>query len=68
MASSPAGPCGGERETGEQRAGPPHPAGGRGPAAHPAPPARALDGYAAELRAAQAARVAAAKRWDLKKV
>ncbi|MFG3317383.1 polysaccharide deacetylase family protein [Streptomyces sp. NPDC048171] len=33
-----------------------------------APPARALDAYAAKLRAAQAARVAAAKRWDLKKV
>ncbi|GGR81835.1 hypothetical protein GCM10010220_37700 [Streptomyces parvulus] len=33
-----------------------------------APPARALDGYAAKLRAAQAARVAAAKRWNLAKV
>ncbi|WP_432080258.1 polysaccharide deacetylase family protein [Streptomyces sp. WAC 04229] len=33
-----------------------------------APPARALDAYAAKLRAAQAARVAAAKRWDLRKV
>ncbi|MFB7652199.1 MULTISPECIES: polysaccharide deacetylase family protein [unclassified Streptomyces] len=33
-----------------------------------APPARALDAYAAKLRAAQAARVAAAKRWDLKRV
>lgn len=33
-----------------------------------APPARALDAYAAKLRAAQAARVAAAKRWNLKKV
>ncbi|MGZ3100930.1 polysaccharide deacetylase family protein [Streptomyces sp. H72] len=33
-----------------------------------APPARALDAYASKLRAAQAARVAAAKRWKLKKV
>ncbi|MGC9380937.1 polysaccharide deacetylase family protein [Streptomyces sp. MH13] len=33
-----------------------------------APPARALDAYASELRAAQAARVAAAERWKLKKV
>ncbi|WP_181384238.1 polysaccharide deacetylase family protein [Streptomyces sp. NWU49] len=33
-----------------------------------APPARALDSYAAKLRAAHAARVAAAKRWGLKKV
>ncbi|RSN52437.1 polysaccharide deacetylase [Streptomyces sp. WAC 04229] len=33
-----------------------------------APPARALDAYAARLGAAQAARVAAAKRWDLRKV
>ena len=33
-----------------------------------APPARALDAYAAKLRAAQAARVAAAKRWDLRRV
>ncbi|WP_414496858.1 polysaccharide deacetylase family protein [Streptomyces sp. CRN 30] len=33
-----------------------------------APPARALDGYASKLRAAHAARVAAAKRWGLKKV
>ncbi|ANB08060.1 polysaccharide deacetylase [Streptomyces ambofaciens] len=33
-----------------------------------APPARALDAYASKLRAAQAARVAAAKRWNLKKV
>ncbi|MBZ6303791.1 polysaccharide deacetylase family protein [Streptomyces olivaceus] len=43
-------------------------AGVRGAAGQQAPPARALDGYAAELRAAQAARAAAAKRWDLKKV
>ncbi|MGW8631143.1 polysaccharide deacetylase family protein [Streptomyces sp. NPDC055793] len=33
-----------------------------------APPARALDAYASRLGAAQAARVAAAKRWDLRKV
>ncbi|MGW7277625.1 polysaccharide deacetylase family protein [Streptomyces sp. NPDC054844] len=33
-----------------------------------APPARALDAYASKLRAAHAARVAAAKRWKLKKV
>ncbi|CAL9553130.1 hypothetical protein SUDANB176_04488 [Streptomyces sp. enrichment culture] len=33
-----------------------------------APPARALDAYATKLRAAHAARVAAAKRWGLKKV
>ncbi|MET9368346.1 polysaccharide deacetylase family protein [Streptomyces griseoflavus] len=33
-----------------------------------APPARALDSYATKLRAAHAARVAAAKRWGLKKV
>ena len=33
-----------------------------------APPARALERYAAELRAAHAARVAAAKRWGLAKV
>ncbi|MEU6286493.1 polysaccharide deacetylase family protein [Streptomyces sp. NPDC046988] len=33
-----------------------------------APPARALDAYASRLRAAQAARVAAAKRWDLRRV
>ncbi|WP_343997558.1 polysaccharide deacetylase family protein [Streptomyces thermocarboxydovorans] len=33
-----------------------------------APPARALDSYATKLRAAQAARAAAAKRWGLKKV
>ncbi|MFF7332837.1 polysaccharide deacetylase family protein [Streptomyces sp. NPDC090306] len=33
-----------------------------------APPARALDSYATRLRAAQAARVAAAKRWGLDKV
>lgn len=33
-----------------------------------APPARALDAYATKLRAAHAARVAAAKRWGLKRV
>ncbi|CAL9464262.1 polysaccharide deacetylase family protein [Streptomyces sp. Tu 3180] len=33
-----------------------------------APPARALDSYATKLRAAYAARAAAAKRWGLKKV
>jgi peptidoglycan/xylan/chitin deacetylase (PgdA/CDA1 family) len=33
-----------------------------------APPARALDSYAAKLRAAHAARVAAAKRWGLAQV
>lgn len=33
-----------------------------------APPARALDAYASRLGAAQAARVAAAKRWDLRRV
>ncbi|SEE31000.1 Peptidoglycan/xylan/chitin deacetylase, PgdA/CDA1 family [Streptomyces sp. 3213] len=33
-----------------------------------APPARALDSYASRLRAAHAARVAAAKRWGLAKV
>ncbi|SHI05235.1 polysaccharide deacetylase family protein [Streptomyces sp. 3214.6] len=33
-----------------------------------APPARALHAYASRLRAAQQARVAAAKRWGLKKV
>ncbi|MER7192502.1 polysaccharide deacetylase family protein [Streptomyces flaveolus] len=33
-----------------------------------APPARALDSYASELRAAQAARVAAARRWNLREV
>ncbi|MCZ9344230.1 polysaccharide deacetylase family protein, partial [Streptomyces sp. TRM76130] len=32
------------------------------------PPARALDAYAGRLRAAHAARVAAAKRWGLKRV
>lgn len=41
------------------------PAGGR---PLQAPPARALDSYAEKLRAAQAARAAAAKRWGLKKV
>ncbi|MFI1027730.1 polysaccharide deacetylase family protein [Streptomyces sp. NPDC020951] len=39
------------------------------PAAAPAaPPARALHAYAARLRAAQQARVAATRRWGLKKV
>ncbi|CAM5567748.1 polysaccharide deacetylase family protein [Streptomyces griseomycini] len=52
--------CGGG-DGGEAR-----PAGGRQPL-H-APPARALDSYAAKLRAAHAARVAAAKRWGLKRV
>ncbi len=33
-----------------------------------APPARALDSYATKLRAAHAARAAAAKRWGLKRV
>ncbi|WP_217144342.1 polysaccharide deacetylase family protein [Streptomyces sp. AC627_RSS907] len=33
-----------------------------------APPARALDSYASELRAAHAARVAAARRWGLEEV
>ncbi|MFG3100316.1 polysaccharide deacetylase family protein [Streptomyces sp. NPDC048182] len=33
-----------------------------------APPARALDAYAGKLRAAHAARVAAAKRWKLRRV
>ncbi|GAB2722661.1 polysaccharide deacetylase family protein [Streptomyces bullii] len=33
-----------------------------------APPARALDSYATKLRAAHAARVAAARRWGLRKV
>lgn len=42
------------------------PAGGQQPLQ--APPARALDSYATKLRAAHAARVAAAKRWGLKKV
>ncbi|GAA2549606.1 polysaccharide deacetylase family protein [Streptomyces fimbriatus] len=42
------------------------PAGGQQPLE--APPARALDSYATKLRAAHAARVAAAKRWGLKKV
>lgn len=41
-------------------------AGGRRPLA--APPARAPDSYAPELRAAHAARVAAAKRWGLERV
>ncbi|MFJ9423995.1 polysaccharide deacetylase family protein [Streptomyces sp. NPDC101249] len=46
---------------------------GTGGAAHPAPgqqapPAEALDSYAARLRAEQAARVAAAKRWHLARV
>ncbi|WP_167551592.1 MULTISPECIES: polysaccharide deacetylase family protein [Streptomyces] len=42
------------------------PAGGQQPL--DAPPARALDSYATKLRAAHAARVAAAHRWDLRKV
>ncbi|MGW3587400.1 polysaccharide deacetylase family protein [Streptomyces fungicidicus] len=42
------------------------PAGGR--QALKEPPARALDAYADRLRAAHAARVAAAKRWGLKRV
>ncbi|WP_051767303.1 polysaccharide deacetylase family protein [Streptomyces sp. NRRL S-37] len=42
------------------------PAGGQQPLK--APPARALDAYATRLRAAHAARVAAAKRWGLRKV
>ncbi|MFH8453037.1 polysaccharide deacetylase family protein [Streptomyces fungicidicus] len=42
------------------------PAGGR--QALREPPARALDAYADRLRAAHAARVAAAKRWGLKRV
>ncbi|MER7051853.1 polysaccharide deacetylase family protein [Streptomyces sp. NPDC000351] len=39
-----------------------------GPQPLQAPPARALDAYASELRAAHTARVAAARRWNLKKV
>jgi peptidoglycan/xylan/chitin deacetylase (PgdA/CDA1 family) len=39
-----------------------------GPEALHAPPARALDSYAARLREQQAARVVAAKRWGLAKV
>ncbi|MFR0357725.1 polysaccharide deacetylase family protein [Streptomyces sediminimaris] len=39
-----------------------------GPQALQAPPARALGSYAAKLRAAHAARVAAAKRWGLARV
>lgn len=42
------------------------PAGGQQPL--DAPPARALDSYATKLRAAHAARVAAAHRWDLRSV
>ncbi|MFE7896369.1 polysaccharide deacetylase family protein [Streptomyces sp. NPDC057424] len=42
------------------------PAGGQQPL--DAPPARALDSYATRLRAAHAARTAAAHRWDLRKV
>lgn len=42
------------------------PAGGQQPL--DAPPARALDTYATKLRAAHAARAAAAHRWDLRKV
>ncbi|MFI1418281.1 polysaccharide deacetylase family protein [Streptomyces sp. NPDC020731] len=45
---------------------PVEPAGGQQPLK--APPARALDAYATKLRAAHAARVAAAKRWGLKRV
>ncbi|MFI2375052.1 polysaccharide deacetylase family protein [Streptomyces sp. NPDC018964] len=45
---------------------PAEPAGGQQPLK--APPARALDAYATRLRAAHAARVAAAKRWGLRKV
>ncbi|MEZ3177459.1 polysaccharide deacetylase family protein [Streptomyces pimonensis] len=45
---------------------PAEPAGGQQPLQ--APPARALDAYATKLRAAHAARVAAAKRWGLKRV
>ncbi|MFC5671372.1 polysaccharide deacetylase family protein [Streptomyces incanus] len=45
----------------------PDPAAG-GPQPLAAPPAREPDSYAAELRAAHAARVAAAKRWGLKQV
>ncbi|MFE1247642.1 polysaccharide deacetylase family protein [Streptomyces sp. NPDC058735] len=41
------------------------PAGGQQPL--DAPPARALDSYATKLRAAHAARVAAARRWGLRK-
>ncbi|MFF1452965.1 polysaccharide deacetylase family protein [Streptomyces sp. NPDC058274] len=41
--------------------------GAHGPQALHAPPARALDSYASKLRVAQAARVAAAKRWGLAK-
>ncbi|MEF9905819.1 polysaccharide deacetylase family protein [Streptomyces sp. P9-A2] len=54
---------------GEDRKGGPAavpPAGGQQPLQ--APPARALDSYAAELRAAHAARTAVAKRWGLKRV
>jgi peptidoglycan/xylan/chitin deacetylase (PgdA/CDA1 family) len=39
-----------------------------GPQAHRAPVARALDSYAAKLRAAHAARVAAARHWKLASV
>ncbi|GAA4001720.1 polysaccharide deacetylase family protein [Streptomyces marokkonensis] len=42
--------------------------GAAGPQPLQAPPARALDAYASELRAAHTARVAAAKRWNLEKV
>ncbi|MCP3766508.1 MULTISPECIES: polysaccharide deacetylase family protein [unclassified Streptomyces] len=42
------------------------PAGGQQPLQ--APPARALDSYATELRAAHAARTAAARRWGLEQV
>ncbi|MDT0610205.1 polysaccharide deacetylase family protein [Streptomyces lancefieldiae] len=42
--------------------------GAPGPQPLEAPPARALDSYASELRAAHAARAAAARRWRLKEV
>ncbi|KOV28351.1 polysaccharide deacetylase [Streptomyces sp. XY152] len=45
---------------------PVEPAGGQQPLREP--PARALDAYADKLRAAHAARVAAARRWGLKRV
>ncbi|MFB7336301.1 polysaccharide deacetylase family protein [Streptomyces adustus] len=44
-----------------------HPAPGQPPGLQ-APPARALDAYAGRLRAAHAARVAAARRWGLARV
>ncbi|MEU6099565.1 polysaccharide deacetylase family protein [Streptomyces flaveolus] len=42
--------------------------GARGQRPLQAPPARAQDSYASELRAAQAARIVAAKRWNLREV